>query len=501
MIRTFLLLLAACGPAIPNTDSGGKPDPDRPDPDSGDTGDTGELPAECDALTPLPLDRPQTVGTFTNAEDFSFNADGQHVSIDAQGNLVGITMDGTRSVLYPGLGASAGVHHLADGSFVYADVNNNTVVNLDYRTGDFRVIASGLSYPNGLDVGRDGYVYLAETARGGVRRIDPVTGESTVIALGLHAPNGVSFGPSWDDLYVGSFGGGVVYHMRRQEDDSWSRPVPFALTPGAEPIDDPCATGEVGTTCATSYYGFAGQCVSSDLGYNICETAYDTSACVGLAPGDECTTEHVGAALSSVCVETAGVEGLFCASAPGTLLAACEGKAIGERCFDGEGGQGSCETSFEGQNICYAPAEGWESYTAPCEDQELGAECVIADWLYPMQGDCQDGSAYGIPENICLPDQGSGGEFGMLDGLNVDVCGNVYATAYVAGHVYRWTGLEAEPELVVDVRSQWIPNFHWGNGIGGWEKDVLYMADRERGNVFPLAIGVEGHGEAYEAAP
>jgi hypothetical protein len=71
----------------------------------------------------------------------------------------------------------------------------------------------------------------------------------------------------------------------------------------------------------------------------------------------------------------------------------------------------------------------------------------------------------------------------------------------VAGHVYRWTGLEAEPELVVDVRSQWIPNFHWGNGIGGWEKDVLYMADRERGNVFPLAIGVEGHGEAYEAAP
>jgi hypothetical protein len=234
--------------------------------DTGD-GDTGEAVADCDALTPLPLDRPRPMTGFTNAEDFTFNAAGQHVSVDEQGNLVGITRDGTKQLLFVGAGNAAGIHMLPDATVVYADVTNNTVVNVDPSTGDYRVLAAGLSYPNGRDVGRDGFVYVAETARGGVRRIDPVTGESEVIALGLVAPNGVSFGDDWNELYVGSFGGGVVYRTWREDVSApWARPEVFSLVPGATAPPDACGEAAEGAVCASSYDGLPGECVASELG-------------------------------------------------------------------------------------------------------------------------------------------------------------------------------------------------------------------------------------------
>lgn len=501
-MRGLLLVLAGCPSGTLEVGETGERGRDSGSVDSGtDTADTAVDPSLCDALTPLPLDRPRSLGTFTNGEDFTFNEDGQHVSVDAQGNLMGITLDGTQQLLYPGLGTTAGIHMLPDGSVVYADVLNNTVVNLDYRTGDFRIIAAGLSYPNGLDVGRDGKVYVAETGRGGLRRIDPATGESEVIALGLDAPNGVSFGPTWDDLYVGSFGGGAVYRLQREPNDTWSRPEVYALTPEAlAPVND-CAEAAVGTRCAASYYGLEGECVSSELGYNVCEIVYDTSSCVGLAVGDPCVTELGQQSIESICVETSAVEGAFCASAPAELVEPCAGNAQGSPCRLEDGTLATCTPTFEGVNICYPQATDYSEYTEPCVDQALGAECTVESWTYPVHGVCQDGSTYGIPGNFCWTAPSLGGEFGMLDGLNVDVCGNVYATAYIAGHVYRWSAAGAAPELVVDVRSSWIPNLHWGNGVGGWEKNVLYMADRQRGGVFPLDVGVEGHGEAYEVAP
>jgi sugar lactone lactonase YvrE len=157
--------------------------------------------------------------------------------------------------------------------------------------------------------------------------------------------------------------------------------------------------------------------------------------------------------------------------------------------------------NFEGAPLCYASPTDYSSYTDPCVDQELGAECRVDDWAYPMMGVCSDGKPYGIDAALCRPSSGQGGDEGGLDGLNVDVCGNVYATAHVIGKVYRWTEALGTPELVVDVRGSWIPNLHWGNGIGGWEKDVVYMADRDRGGLYAIEVGVVGHGEAYEPAP
>lgn len=123
------------------------------------------------------------------------------------------------------------------------------------------------------------------------------------------------------------------------------------------------------------------------------------------------------------------------------------------------------------------------------------------DYVYGWQGSCEDAASWGLPGLVCMPLTSSGGEDGMLDGLNVDECGNVYATSYLVGKVWRWQDELAEAELVTDVRASWIPNLHWGNGIGGWQEDVVYMANRDNGSVYALELGIKGHGEAFAPAP
>ncbi len=93
---------------------------------------------------------------------------------------------------------------------------------------------------------------------------------------------------------------------------------------------------------------------------------------------------------------------------------------------------------------------------------------------------------------------GRGGWGGNLDGLNVDACGNVYVTEYIAGKVWRFGPDGGQAELVADLNSSWIPNLHWGKGEGGFEEDVLYVSDRDRGRLFGLEVGVGGTPQAYE---
>ncbi len=88
---------------------------------------------------------------------------------------------------------------------------------------------------------------------------------------------------------------------------------------------------------------------------------------------------------------------------------------------------------------------------------------------------------------------GGGGEFelGGLDGLTVDACGNVYVTEFEVGLVWRFgpSGGDA-PQLVFDADSAWIPNMHWGVGIGGWDDKTLYVMDRDSGRLFAAELGV-----------
>jgi hypothetical protein len=68
-------------------------------------------------------------------------------------------------------------------------------------------------------------------------------------------------------------------------------------------------------------------------------------------------------------------------------------------------------------------------------------------------------------------------------------------TEYVQGKIWRFAEEGVEPELVVKLNSSWIPNLHWGNGVEGWERDILYVMDRDQRGVFELKVGIEGFTE------
>ena len=93
----------------------------------------------------------------------------------------------------------------------------------------------------------------------------------------------------------------------------------------------------------------------------------------------------------------------------------------------------------------------------------------------------------------------SGGWAG-LDGLNVDECGFVYVTEYVAGIVWRIDPYAEnfDPEIVARLPSYWIPNLHWGREGEVFSKELLYVSDRESGRLFTLDLGVRSTPQSYD---
>ncbi len=95
-----------------------------------------------------------------------------------------------------------------------------------------------------------------------------------------------------------------------------------------------------------------------------------------------------------------------------------------------------------------------------------------------------------------LPSGGFPGAGGGLDALTVDECGNVYVTEYELGIIWRFSP-EGVREKVVELPSFWIPNMHWGSGVGGWDENILYVMDRELGRLFELDLGVREKERVY----
>lgn len=97
----------------------------------------------------------------------------------------------------------------------------------------------------------------------------------------------------------------------------------------------------------------------------------------------------------------------------------------------------------------------------------------------------------------CMSSEKHGG----IDGLGVDACGNVYATEFVYGYVWRISP-NGTTELISHLDSSWIPNLEWGRGEGGFEKDIMYVADRDQGRLFAVHVGVPGPNEpVVESTP
>jgi SMP-30/Gluconolactonase/LRE-like region len=88
---------------------------------------------------------------------------------------------------------------------------------------------------------------------------------------------------------------------------------------------------------------------------------------------------------------------------------------------------------------------------------------------------------------------------GMLDGMGVDACGNVYVCEYIAAKVWRISPDGKQQELVVNLSSEtdWIPNMQWGSGVGGWTRNHLYVLDISANKMYEVPVGIESKYYAY----
>jgi len=127
------------------------------------------------------------------------------------------------------------------------------------------------------------------------------------------------------------------------------------------------------------------------------------------------------------------------------------------------------------------------------------------DWQTLYVGSFGGGTVYAIdrigPGNwqtrVFVQDPGQNGGF---DGINVDECGNVYVTEFVAGIVWRISPDGNTVQQAVNLPSSWIPNLRWGNGVNGWDERTLYVSDRGQGRLFALDMGLRGK-PAFQPPP
>lgn len=444
---------------------------------------------DCAALPALPIE-PTLLEGFTGAEDFAFDLEGRMVSVDENGNLLAITRDGERSVLAAGFEETAGVRYLPNGDFVLANVSAGSLDRVT-PNGGRETILSGLAYPNGVEVDLDGRIYVAEQDGGQIRSVDPDTGEFVVLATGLFNPNGLTFDTTFTKLYVGSFGGGTIHVLTKAEDGTFSEPVLFGrVGHGEEPEGaDPCAEHEEGDTCfMVTGFGGVGVCATQDDALE-CVPAPDTAACDGRTDGEACSTTYFGETVDSVCAtDLSGL--LFCPVAGADRVEACA-HADEECTLDGVSGW--CDVSFENLHVCTVD-EDWYALEDVCDGLDEGAACESRSPVWPVEGTCSDYEGF----LYCEPAWGGFGETGGLDGINVDACDNVYITEFVSGRIWRFGPEGGEPELAVQTTSGWIPNMHWGLGVGGFEETVLYISDRDSQGLFEVDLGVPAKRRAYE---
>lgn len=192
---------------------------------TGSTGSTGHTGTglDCSVLPPVPVTY-TTLNAFNTSEDFDLDGDGFMCSI-TNSNLACKDLYGTTKIVAPGVAASsAGTRVLPTGDWVVANVGAGGLVRVDAVTGGSVTLLSGLEYPNGVEVDENNQVYVAEQNAGRVRQVDAYTGVQSLVATGLSNPNGVILSPDGNTLYVGSFGGGVIYAVDRLAPEVWDAP-------------------------------------------------------------------------------------------------------------------------------------------------------------------------------------------------------------------------------------------------------------------------------------
>jgi sugar lactone lactonase YvrE len=592
----------------------------RPTSDAGSPSEP-EVTLDCSGAPAAPVAFDVLQG-FSSSEDFAFDELGNYVGVDADNNLIRISISGEKQLWAPAIGSTAGMGILPDGSLVFCEVGEGALKRV-YPNGAVTVVLGGLLYPNGLDVGPDGFVYVAENGAGRVRRVDPDTGEFSIVAMGLTGPNGVAFSDDPALLYIGSFEGSGIYKVELPDPEQLGHASVFARPNGSAlpepalacpdqqqgldctstyilagkcqalanvvdcmpvdpcpsqaddsycdyPISGVCRAGrciELGNVCAGRAEGAA--CQDPFVGPGVC-TAYDTelyctppNPCTGLRAGEVCEDPYSGAGVCEAyddelyCTQPnpcAGLSAGAVCEAPSIGAGVCEaydtelyctppnpcaGLSADAVCEDPSFGTGSC-IAYDTELYCTPPNPcAGLSADAVCEDPSFGTgSCVAYDTeLYctppgPCTGlragaACEDPSfgsgvcdtyqaqLFCAPPNQCeeLGDGATCDSFGGpgicsegacvsasaggIDGLGVDACGNVYASEYIYGNIYRISPA-GELERIAQLPSSWVPNIKWGRGVGGFSRDVMYVADRDEARLFAISVGLPGATELYD---
>jgi sugar lactone lactonase YvrE len=145
-------------------------------------------------------------------EDMDFDQEGNLIGFE-NGSIFKSTFNGQSQLWVPAAGDFvAGLRATSNGVFVYANVNANALYKI-VPPATKAVVLGGLAYPNGMEADDAGRVVVSEQNASRVRRVDPATGQFDMLAENLNSPNGVSFSPDYKTLYVGSFGGNIIYKV------------------------------------------------------------------------------------------------------------------------------------------------------------------------------------------------------------------------------------------------------------------------------------------------
>jgi hypothetical protein len=103
-----------------------------------------------------------------------------------------------------------------------------------------------------------------------------------------------------------------------------------------------------------------------------------------------------------------------------------------------------------------------------------------------------DGEVIGGSVHASLAGVFAGG--GELDGMTTDVCGNLYVVRTNGELTRIWS--DGTEQRLVAATGNWTTAVSFGSGVGGWERDRLYVMDRVNG-LWELDVGVEGRPEPH----
>ena len=108
----------------------------------------------------------------------------------------------------------------------------------------------------------------------------------------------------------------------------------------------------------------------------------------------------------------------------------------------------------------------------------------------------EDGTPAGELE-IWAEDVGTG----WLDGIGVDVCGNVYIADYNRSQILRYDKDGNYVDTPINMQGTWnyLPNMQWGSGMGDWNENWAYFPEGwSASQMYELELGIPSKWSAYK---